>query len=547
MRSVAGLIRKSAGLVVEGPAHWNVAIRPRDGEEPSDYAARLAASHIDDTAEPHRRQLGQFFTPVSVARFMAALVHPARSVRRLLDPGAGTGILACALCEALPANAGGPVHVDAYEVDDVLAPLCTASLSYAREFVAKRGVTLSFTVHRSDFVTGNARLLSPGLFDAEPSGFYDVAIANPPYFKLQKDDPRARATASVVHGQPNIYALFLALMARLLVDQGAMVTITPRSFTTGDYFRRFREDLFRQVIPEAVHLFHSRKDAFRRDAVLQENVILKCRKRRPSPSAAVVISTSHGASDLDRPTRRRVGLASVVDLNSSALTVHIPADDADDEVAGFVRSWPLNLHRLGLEVSTGPVVAFRANRFLRSEARRGEIHVPLLWLQHIRPMIVSWPLRTCTKPQHIHNCPESRRLLVPNATYVLLRRFTAKEERRRLTATPLGRAELPGSWIGLENHLNYVHRPGGSGLDDDEAIGLAALLGTALLDRYVRISSGTTQVNAAELRRLPLPEQTHLVELGRQVRTNGWKSNELDAAVMEFLGVPPTILARIKA
>ena len=36
---------------------------------------------------------------------------------------------------------------------------------------------------------------------ADPRANYDLVISNPPYFKIGKDDPRAAAWASIVHGQ----------------------------------------------------------------------------------------------------------------------------------------------------------------------------------------------------------------------------------------------------------------------------------------------------------------------------------------------------------
>ena len=41
----------------------------------------------------------------------------------------------------------------------------------------------------------------------------------------------------------------MAIMVRVLAPNGTMATITPRSFTAGDYFRRFRELLFSSVVP----------------------------------------------------------------------------------------------------------------------------------------------------------------------------------------------------------------------------------------------------------------------------------------------------------
>lgn len=70
--------------------------------------------------------------------------------------------------------------------------------------------------------------------------------------------------------------------------------------------------------------------------------------------------------------------------------------------------------------------------------------------------------------------------------------------------------------IGLENHLNYLYRPG-SILSYEEAIGIAAFLNSTLVDRYFRITNGNTQVNATELRKLPLPPLDQLTHIGQQV------------------------------
>ncbi len=102
---------------------------------------------------------------------------------------------------------------------------------------------------------------------------------------------------------------------------------------------------------------------------------------------------------------------------------------------------------------------------------------------------------------------------MPNRTGVLLRRFSAKEEARRLVAAPYLRGQLPGSHLGLENHLNYVYAVEGE-MQPEQAVGLAALLSSSLLDHYIRIQNGHTQVNASELRALPLPDWPQLTALG---------------------------------
>lgn len=519
--------------------------RPGVDESPTEYAARLADRFQSRTSAGQRSELGQFFTPVQVARFMASLAQPAQPIRRILDPGAGTGILGCALCETLTQKAER-VHLDAFEIDPRLGAHCERALLHTKDWLANRGIDFTYKFHEADFVLERAAFLEPGLFDGRKVDRYDAIVANPPYFKLSRTDPRSVAASAIVHGQPNIYAIFMAICASLLAEEGVMVTITPRSFATGDYFSRCREYLFARVIPEAVHLFHSRKEAFKKDAVLQENIIVRARKTAPRPKAAVCVSTSQGAQDIDKRQSRAVKLSSVVDGSSSKAVFYIPAEEADEAILDFVRGWPNTLHALGLEVSTGPVVAFRARRFLLKNPGWRHESAPLLWLQNVRPMAVDWPVQKRGKPQYIAETKSSKGLLIPNKTYIVLRRFTTKEEDRRLTAAPLLIGSLPGQMIGLENHLNYIHRPHGQ-IEEDEAFGLAALLGTTLVDRYIRISNGNTQVNATELRALPLPPRTVLTQLGREVRRRFGLPMDVDLLFEEMLELPEKLRYLSKA
>jgi adenine-specific DNA-methyltransferase len=487
----------------------------------------------------HRHRLGQYFTPVEIARFMAVLSEPSIRTRRILDAGAGTGILACAVCEALPAGAG-PIHIDAYEIDPQLAALCVAALRNAEQQLHRRGIGLTFDVKVRNFILENADALQPHLFTNADIQRYDIAVANPPYFKLRKHDPVSVAAAPVVHGQPNIYALFMAVMASILREGGRMVTITPRSFATGPYFKQFRKHFFSSVVPTTIHLFGSRKDAFQKDDVLQENVIVSAQRARFEELTTVEVSASSGLSDLDQRQRRRVPVSQIVDIRSRNFEVHVPALGSDDEIVRYVRRWPHSLHSLGLEVSTGPVVAFRAEEFIVENPKSVRSAAPLLWLQNVQAMQVTWPSPRCRKPQFIKDCPESRKLLVANQTYVLLRRFTAKEERRRLTVAPLLQCQLKGRRIGLENHLNYIYCPAGV-LSDRAAIGLAALLGSSLLDRYLRVSNGHTQVNAEDLRAMPLPELSLIEAIGLLVEEQGLALADADHIVAAVLRLPKNV------
>lgn len=67
---------------------------------PSEFSDQQVASFISRSSMKERKERGQFFTPLPVARFMAGLAEYRKEVLRVLDPGAGAGILSCAVCEA---------------------------------------------------------------------------------------------------------------------------------------------------------------------------------------------------------------------------------------------------------------------------------------------------------------------------------------------------------------------------------------------------------------------------------------------------------------
>ncbi|HTQ13462.1 MAG TPA: Eco57I restriction-modification methylase domain-containing protein [Rhizomicrobium sp.] len=511
-------------------------------ERPTEYAERLGRAYAEALPPEQRKAQGLYLTPSAVARFMAAQLQMRGEHLRLLDPAAGSGVLIAAAIEALALRKLRPTSIEvvAYEIDHGLLPHLRAVLSFAEAWARDHGLSVSTRVKCGDFVLEHASALQAlgGFLPAFAEPF-DAVIANPPYFKIAKDDPRARAALSVVHGQPNIYGLFMAVTAALLKPNGAFVYITPRSFASGPYFRLFRERFFDLIQPKTVHVFNSRRDAFSRDDVLQENIIFVGERsdhwhRKPS-DVSVTISTSHGTRDLDQPEIQKMPLSSLLDMDSADKVLRIPASENDASVLSLVDGWPRLLSHFGMGISTGPVVPFRAREHLEEAGDILVDHAPMLWMNHVQPMSTHWP-NGARRPQYIKLTALERGLLVPNKNYVLLRRFSAKEEKRRLTAAPYLANQYATPFVGLENHLNYIHRPGGS-LTEPEAWGLAALYSSRLLDTYFRAINGNTQVSATELRIMPLPEYTVIEDIGR--RACGIDDPDvLDELVMDAIAQP---------
>lgn len=193
-----------------------------------------------------------------------------------------------------------------------------------------------------------------------------------------------------------------------------------------------------------------------------------------------------------------------------------------------------SLAELGLMVSTGPVVDFRLKDSLRQQSEEGT--VPLLYPCHFNGGTVHWPRLDARKPNAILDTVETRRWLVKSGIYLLTKRFTAKEERRRLVACLLDPSQINGhaQWLGIENHLNYFHASR-HGLDKDLALGLFVFLNSTVVDQYFRRFSGHTQVNATDLRKLPYPNRKTLSALGAEMKRWDLAQHEIDEIVEKHL------------
>ena len=135
----------------------------------------------------------------------------------------------------------------------------------------------------------------------------------------------------------------------------------------------------------------------------------------------------------------------------------------------------------------------------------------MLWMPHVQRSRIEWPRGH--RSEHIERSLPMEWMLLANEPLVVLRRFSPKEDQRRVTAAAYV-GQLPGELIGLENHLNVIRgatRP----LSGEVAQGLAAWLNSEIVDVHLRQRLGSTQVNAVELRSLPVPDLSVLGSLGR--------------------------------
>lgn len=510
-----------------------------EAESVLDYAVRLSEWHSGIHSIEVRKAKGQFFTPKKVAAYMASLFDLEKKNLRILDPGAGTGVLTAALCDRVLNEEGRfTLAIDAFENDVEVISILTKVLDVCKVELEKKGHALKFTIFQKDFVSYNLKYLNGNdLFydDASDIG-YDFVISNPPYYKLKKTLLSA-SLERILSDHPNIYTVFMALSLCRLKKNGQLVFITPRSFCSGAYYRRFRVWFLDNAHLRNIHLFESRKDVFDSDEVLQENIILRANKSKLFKEKKISISVSIG-KDFQEFASFETEYKDMVHQKNGDIFIRIPKSPQDIEMLHLLDHWPNTLHDLGLEISTGPVVSFRAEKYLSSDFQKEPKSVPLLWMHNLRGMQVVWPLKKNNKASAIIVSRETMPLLLRVRNLVLIKRFSSKEQKRRLYAAVLAKDEFQFEFIGLENHLNYVYQLDAE-MPRDLALGLAALFNSEIIDNYFRCLNGNTQVNASDMRGLPLPSKEKIMAIGNLVYTalsNG-KSINLDVVVVEALAI----------
>lgn len=463
-----------------------------------ELADNVRRRSVSNVARERRAELGQFMTPSSVAQFMASM-FPASNLRtcRLLDAGAGVGALSCAFLDRW-INGGfqfQTVEAFAYEIDAGLRGHLVKHLS------AYKGVDLHISAE--DFITSSSNLL----FHAPTN--YTHAILNPPYKKISSQSSHRHELRSLGIETVNLYSAFVALAVLQAAPMGQVVAIIPRSFCNGPYYRPFRTFILQHAALRHIHLFESRNAAFKDDGVLQENIILRLERGGAQGPVTVTTSTDDTFHDLRAHT---YPFHQIVLPDDPEGFIHIPTSPDKDtlEFPSIIRH---SLADLGIHVSTGPVVEFRLKEYICDMPAPDT--VPLLYPSHFTINKTNWPVSGAKKPNAIQRNIHTERWLFPIGSYCVVRRFSSKEEERRIVAgtvdpSVFGNAKA----LGFENHLNVFHE-NKHGLPPLLANGLAVYLNSTLADTAFRRFNGHTQVNATDLKRMKYPERAMLLELGR--------------------------------
>jgi adenine-specific DNA-methyltransferase len=447
---------------------------------------RLIAN--ENLSSENKKKLGQFMTPTNIANFMANLFEKSNiRTSKLLDCGAGIGSLTIPAIQKL-----SPSSTEAWEIDPIMS-----------EYLKDNVKDLNCIIHTADFIEESVKNIIQNTGTR-----FTYAILNPPYKKIINKSHHRLILKEVGIETVNLYTAFLALTILLMEDDGQIIAIIPRSFCNGLYYKPFRKLLLRHCSIKHIHIFDSRTKQFKDDKVLQENIIIKLVKNQTQSDIIISVSKDNTFSDYQE---LKLPFDHVVKSNNTEYFIHIPTT-TQKQSQDYKSLFEYNVSELGLQVSTGPVVDFRVKDYWLQNPTNDSF--PLLYPHHFIAGKLHYP-RVHKKPNALMRRAEISKLLLPRGFYVVVKRFSSKEERKRIVAYVINPEEIESEFIGFENHWNVFHF-NKKGIDSIIARGLVCFLNSTLVDNYFRTFSGHTQVNATDLKNIKYPSLEKLRQLGQK-------------------------------
>ena len=287
-----------------------------------------------------------------------------------------------------------------------------------------------------------------------------------------------------------------------------MIYIIPRSWTSGLYFKKFRDYLLSESQIQHIHLFTSRDKVFISESILQETMILKIKKTKEHMP---YVKVSSSFSSLDFSDRTEIEVPYEIIVSQDTNYIHIPVNLNELEILEKIHKLNNTLESIGLKMKTGLTVDFRNKEMFYEKSEKNK--VPLFFSQHIQNGEIKFPINK--EKEYISI--EKKGLLQKNTNYLFVKRFTSKEEKKRLQCgIYLSKNFKNYSMISTDNKLNFIS---GEIIELSECLvyGLYTIFNSNTYDSYYRILNGSTQVNSTEINTIPIPNLEIIEKMGRKI------------------------------
>lgn len=473
-------------------------------------AVRNTKKLIREKSQTENVRIGRFFTKRSTAALMAEMIEPKKKEHvRVLDAGAGTGILSAAILERLcKEGAAESITLVCYEDDAMMLDMLKNNLARLRKKCRHDyRVILRFEVKETNFILDAARLLSPDLF-TESEEKFDYVIMNPTSILYEKETPEVEAMASLTSGATDGAFLFAALGMAYLAEGGQMSALLPTSYARGVYIEKIRRYMETDAHLTRMHLFSSDAKSDARADETRSHMLLAWEKTPVKEDTTVTVSSSFKEED-DAPVTVMPPFPYHRIVNEKDASLLLIKSEEEWEILERVESLPETLSSLGLKMHTGLTLESRYPDSLRTSATDGA--VPLIHPKNIVMGLVRVP----TEKYIIPVIPS---LAQKNKNMLFIKRVPAKSDKRHLLCGVYLASLFPRfPAISTHNKLNYVDYDDGREMDSALLHGLYAVFSSDLYEKYCTILSKSPQINAREYANLPLPDEKTLRDIGAKV------------------------------
>ena len=199
------------------------------------------SEYIKKTPISHRKNYGQFFTPLPISRLMAQWVLKDKP-STILDPAFGLGVFYDEIIKGDPKR---KIKFTGYEID------------------ANILIYLKNSSKQTNLVLNNCNYL-----EAKAS-MYDGIICNPPYMRFQNFLKRHSVLPTIekqvgkkLVGYSNISSIFLIKALNELNTGGNLAFIMPFEFFNTGYGKEIKKSLLENYLLKQIIIFSNEKDIF---------------------------------------------------------------------------------------------------------------------------------------------------------------------------------------------------------------------------------------------------------------------------------------------
>ena len=478
-------------------------------------AVRNTSKLIREKSKTENVRLGRLFTKKNTARLMADMIKldPEKTAYTILDPGAGTGILAAAAVEHVCKNAPKckQIFLTCYENDPDFLPMLEDNLERIRKKCRHDyDVRLFVTVYDENYLVDVKNHYTVTYFDTVEDKF-DIIICNPPTDLIAKGSPDAEAVGCVTMLKVSAAYLFFKVASDHLEANGNLVIMLPTTVASASSLTAIRRDVAKRLSLRKIHLFVGKQKNLKRAIPLKKSILLAYENTEERSEITISTSTDDGSPDkLSTLPARPYDF--VVDADDGTLT--LPKSIEETRIVKYIGGFPETLTSLGLKMSTGLVIDSKCQDMLHDEEIAGTIPV-------IRPsaMIsggIKFPMPR-VKKQYL--MPTETALFQRNKNMIIIKRVPAKSDDRFINSAVYFAGQRPqNQYISTHNKINFIDMK-----DNKEEMcarlvfGLFALLNSTIYDRYVSIVSKSKQINSKEMKSLRLPPRNLIENMGMRL------------------------------